>query len=103
VRSRRGATVVSLALAYPSAGAGASAWAGASPPAPPKSIGVEKLLEDGCIKLSAVITDIFGLSSRDMLPALATGERNPKVVMAWDVGTGTAGTRPSAGDMRHDR
>ena len=40
----------------------------------------EKLLEDACIKLSAVITNIFGVSGRDMLNALAAGERNPKVL-----------------------
>jgi hypothetical protein len=44
----------------------------------------EKLLEDACIKLSAVITDIFGVSGRDMLAALVAGERNPE-------GAGTAG------------
>jgi transposase len=30
--------------------------------------------------VSAVITDIFGVSGRDMLTALAAGERNPKVL-----------------------
>ena len=40
----------------------------------------EKLLEDACIKLSAVITDIFGVAGRDMLAALAAGERKPKVL-----------------------
>ena len=40
----------------------------------------EKLLEDACIKLSAVITDIFGVSGRDMLAALVAGERNPKAL-----------------------
>ncbi len=40
----------------------------------------EKLLEDACIKLSAVITNIFGVSGRDMLDALAAGERNPTVL-----------------------
>jgi len=40
----------------------------------------EKLLEDACIKLSAVITDIFGVSGRDMLAALVAGERDPKVL-----------------------
>ena len=40
----------------------------------------EKLLEDACIKLSAVIADIFGVSGRDMLAALVAGERNPKVL-----------------------
>jgi len=41
---------------------------------------VEKLLEDAQIKLSTVVTDIFGVSGRDMLAALAAGERNPKVL-----------------------
>ena len=40
----------------------------------------EKLLEDACIKISAVISDIFGVSGRDMLAALAAGERDPKVL-----------------------
>jgi transposase len=40
----------------------------------------EKLLEDASIKLSAVVTDIFGVSGRDMLAALAAGERSPKVL-----------------------
>ena len=40
----------------------------------------EKLLEDACIKLSVVASDIFGVSGRDMLNALACGERNPKVL-----------------------
>jgi len=41
---------------------------------------VEKLLEDACIKLSAVVADIFGVSGRDMLAALVAGERDPKVL-----------------------
>jgi len=41
---------------------------------------VEKLLEDAQIKLSAVVTDIVGVSGRDMLAALAGGERHPKVL-----------------------
>jgi transposase len=41
---------------------------------------VEKLLEDACIKLSVVASDIFGVSGRDMLGALAAGERDPKVL-----------------------
>jgi transposase len=41
---------------------------------------VEKLLEDAQIKLSAVVSDIFGASGRDMLAALVAGERNPKVL-----------------------
>ena len=40
----------------------------------------EKLLEDAQIKLSVVVTDIFGVSGRDMLAALIAGERDPKVL-----------------------
>ena len=40
----------------------------------------EKLLEDAQIKLSVVVTDIFGVSGRDMMAALVAGERNPKVL-----------------------
>ncbi|MCO4237996.1 IS110 family transposase [Pseudarthrobacter sp. MDT3-28] len=38
---------------------------------------VEKLLEDACIKLSVVASDIFGVSGREMMAALIAGERNP--------------------------
>src|SRR5215217_4004140 len=38
---------------------------------------VEKLLEDACIKLSVVASDIFGVSGRAMMAALIAGERNP--------------------------
>jgi len=41
---------------------------------------VEKLLEDAQIKLSSVISDIFGVSGRAMLDALAGGQRDPKVL-----------------------
>jgi Transposase len=37
----------------------------------------EKLLEDACIKLSVVASDIFGVSGRAMMDALVAGERNP--------------------------
>jgi transposase len=40
----------------------------------------EKLLEDACIKLSVVASDIFGVSGRAMMDALIAGERNPKVL-----------------------
>ena len=40
----------------------------------------EKLLEDAHLKLSSVITDIHGVSGRDMLNAIIAGERNPKVL-----------------------
>ena len=38
---------------------------------------VEKLLEDAQIKLSVVATDIFGVSGRDMMNALISGQRDP--------------------------
>ena len=41
---------------------------------------VEKLLEDACIKVSVVATDIFGVSGRAMMAALVAGERNPQVL-----------------------
>lgn len=41
---------------------------------------VEKLLEDAHLKLSSVISDLFGVSGRAMLEAIAGGERNPKVL-----------------------
>jgi transposase len=41
---------------------------------------VEKLLEDAQIKLSSVVSDIFGVSGREMLTALLAGERDPKVL-----------------------
>jgi transposase len=41
---------------------------------------VEKLLEDAQIKLSVVVSDIFGVSGRQMLAALIDGQRDPKVL-----------------------
>src|SRR3954451_16278118 len=41
---------------------------------------VEKLLEDACIELSVVASDIFGVSGRQMMAALIAGERGPKVL-----------------------
>src|SRR6266536_4844021 len=41
---------------------------------------VEKLLEDGHLKLSSVISDIHGVSGRDMLDAIAAGQRDPKAL-----------------------
>ena len=38
----------------------------------------EKLLEDAQIKLSSVISDLFGVSGRAMLEALIAGQRNPE-------------------------
>jgi transposase len=41
---------------------------------------VEKLMEDTQIKLSAVVSDMFGVSGRQMLEALIAGECDPKVL-----------------------
>lgn len=41
---------------------------------------VEKLLEEACIKLSVVISDIHGVSGRAMMDAMIEGERDPKVL-----------------------
>ena len=41
---------------------------------------VEKLLEDALIKVSVVVSDIFGVSGRAMLATLIAGERDPKVL-----------------------
>jgi transposase len=40
----------------------------------------EKLLEDAHLKLSSVISDIHGVSGREMLEAIAAGERDPVVL-----------------------
>jgi transposase len=48
---------------------------------------VEKLLEDGHLKLSSVISDIHGVSGRDMLNALAAGQRDPKALAQLARGT----------------
>lgn len=41
---------------------------------------LEKLLEDAGIKLSAVVSDILGVSGRAMLAALITGNRDPHLL-----------------------
>jgi len=43
---------------------------------------VEKLLEDALIKLTAVVSDPFGVSGRAMMAALIAGERDPAVLAA---------------------
>lgn len=40
----------------------------------------EKLLEDACIKLSSVASELFSVSGRDMMRALIAGQRDPKVL-----------------------
>jgi transposase len=44
---------------------------------------VEKLLEDAQIKLSTVVSDVFGVSGRDMLTALIGGQRDPKALAQY--------------------
>src|SRR4051794_9831144 len=41
---------------------------------------VEKLMEDALVKLSAVASDLFGVSGRAMMAALIAGERDPAVL-----------------------
>lgn len=48
---------------------------------------VEKLLEDGHLKLSSVISDIHGVSGRAMLEAIAAGQRDPKALAQLARGT----------------
>jgi transposase len=48
---------------------------------------VEKLLEDGHLKLSSAISDIHGVSGRDMLNAIAAGERDAKALAQLARGT----------------
>jgi transposase len=40
----------------------------------------EKLLESAAIKLSSVVTDLHGVTGRDIMEHLIAGERNPKVL-----------------------
>lgn len=48
---------------------------------------VHKLLEDTNIKLSSVVSDLFGVSARRMLDALVAGERDPDVLAKMAVGS----------------
>jgi transposase len=48
---------------------------------------VEKLLEDGHLKLSSVISDIHGVSGRAMLEAIIAGQRNPRELAQLARGT----------------
>jgi transposase len=48
---------------------------------------LEKLLEDAGIKLSSVVSDLTGVSSRKMLQALVGGERDPAVLADLAIGT----------------
>lgn len=52
---------------------------------------LEKLLEDTGIKLSAVASDIMGVSGRAMLEALIRGEADPQVLA--DLASASSATR----------
>jgi transposase len=45
------------------------------------------MLEDAQVKLSSVISDIFGVSGRPMLEALIAGQRDPEVLAAMARGS----------------
>ena len=53
---------------------------------------VEKILEDALLKISVVISDLFGASGRRFLDALVAGERSPAALAAL----GTSGSGPPA-------
>ena len=57
---------------------------------------VEKLLEDTQIKLSAVVSDMFGVSGRQMLEALIAGQRDRRCSRSWR----RAGCAPSWASWR---
>jgi hypothetical protein len=58
------------------------------------------LLEDTQIKLSAVISDLFGVSGRDMLEALIAGQRDPYVLARPRYKAQSAPVRRRAGGYR---
>ena len=43
---------------------------------------MEKILEDALLKISVVISDLFGASGRRFLDALVAGERSPEALAA---------------------
>ena len=44
---------------------------------------MEKILEDALLKVSSVISDLFGVSGRLFLDALVAGERSPRRWPPW--------------------
>ena len=61
---------------------------------------VEKLLEDACIKLSVVASDIFGVSGRAMMAALIAGERDPRSARAVGALADADQDRPAGGGVQ---
>ena len=68
---------------------------------------VEKILEDALLKISVVISDLFGASGRRFLDALVAGERSPKALAALGdprlKATRRAGGRADRPVPRHPR
>ena len=58
---------------------------------------LEKLLEDAQIKLSATVSDVFGVSGRQMLQAMIAGQRDPKVLVRLAPATTSPRVAPSHG------
>ena len=54
---------------------------------------LEKILEDAQIKLSAVVSDLFGVSGRAMIEALIAGQRSPRALARLARGTLRTKTR----------
>jgi transposase len=48
---------------------------------------IQKVLEGANIKLGSVVTDIMGVSSKDMLHAIANGEEDPEKLASFARGT----------------
>ena len=62
---------------------------------------VEKILEDALLKISVVISDLFGASGRRFLDALVAGERSPAALAA--LGRQAAQGHPAGAAGRADR
>ncbi len=57
---------------------------------------IQKLLEDAGIKLDSVVSDVLGKSSREMLEALISGERDPELL----AGKARTRMRPKIAELR---
>jgi transposase len=57
---------------------------------------VEKLLESAALKLSGVLSDVHGVTGRDIMGQLIAGERNPKALAALARGRAKAKARQLA-------
>jgi transposase len=64
---------------------------------------LEKFLESTGIKLSSVVSDLTGVSSRAMLNALVAGERDPQVLASYAKGSLSTKTRQLVEALRSSR